>query len=199
MDKKIIPHNTFSYLPVRQWYLKPFAWIAKCQSMNIVNQLRDKNNIYGLDLRIRFDEDGTPVFAHGLIEYDDVFPYHTLISSLKYIEKKTPFYVRVMLETTIFMSKKEREYQNLQFVNFCDWLKNQFPNIIFYGGWPRDRWRKKIYDFNTQEPSVTEMHGSVSGNKLNCLRLKSWAKKHNHEIIENAKTEYVMLDYIEFQ
>lgn len=200
--KKIISHNTFSCLPVRQWWLRPFAWMARCQDEDDLTQILD---CAGFDVRVRFHRD-KPVLAHGLAEFDlsgeaaDVIHLLSVVNFfiLKWPKQK-PFYVRVLLETTPFMTRYQRARQKELFWVFCDTLKDKYPNITFYGGWPRDEWRQKVYDFQTQEPDVTEMHGSVSGCKLNCLRLKSWAKKHNREIIEGAKTEYVMLDYVEFR
>lgn len=185
--KKIISHNTFSYLPVRQWWLRPFAWMARCQ--DLLDMGAD-----GYDIRVRF-RDGEAVFAHGLIEYDD--SVSLWLKHIRTATKGKP--VRVLLETTPFMSRRQRAEQKALFWVFCDRISDLYRNVTFYGGWPRDEWRCKVYDFGTKEPDVTEMHGSVSGNKLNCLRLKSWARKHNHEIIENAKTEYVMIDFVEYQ
>jgi len=33
-------HNTMTYLPVRQWWLRPFAFMARCQSKDIKDQCR---------------------------------------------------------------------------------------------------------------------------------------------------------------
>lgn len=192
--KKIISHNTFSCLPVRQWWLKPFAWMARCQDKRMGIQLFTYK-VRGIDIRIRFDKDGKPHFAHGLAEYG----YDAMRSLNHALTTRRITMARVMLETTPFMTRYQRARQKELFWVFCDTLKDKYPDITFYGGWPRDEWRQKVYDFETKEPSVTEMHGSVSGCKLNCLRLKAWARKHNSEIIENAKTEYVMLDYVEFR
>lgn len=191
--KKIISHNSWSYLPVRQWWLKPFAWMARCQDIRA--GLQSWVSVEGFDIRVRFDKYGAPHFAHGLIEYDGDVYWHL---RLNLPDKRV---ARVTLETTPFMSCYQRAKQKELFWIFCDYLANTvaYKNVTFYGGWPRDEWRQKAYEFGTKEPDVTEMHGSVSGNKLNCLRLKSWARTHNREIIENAKTEWVMLDFIEYK
>lgn len=193
---KIISHNTFSYLPVRQWWLRPFAWMARCQDKDIDAQMKIAD---GIDIRVRFDEDEIPHFAHGLIEYEG--EVHSLLAKLdmKAWGYDRCYIARIMLETTPFMTRYKRARQKELFWKFCKNIEFVFPRFDFYGGWPRDEWRQKVYNFRAKEPSVTEMHGSVSGNKLNCLRLKVWARQHNHEIIENAKTEYVMIDFVEFQ
>lgn len=192
--KKIISHNTFSCLPVRQWWLRPFAWMARCQDKRLGTQLFTYK-IRGIDIRVRFDKDGKPRFAHGLAEYG----YGAMHSLRPVLTTGRITTARVLLETTPFMTRYQRARQKELFWIFCDTLKDKYPHITFYGGWPRDEWRQKVYDFGSKEPEVTEMHGSVSGSKLNCLRLKSWARKHNREIIENAKTEWAMIDYVEYQ
>lgn len=58
-------HNSLTYLPVKQWYLKPFKWVAKCQSKTIDEQFCD----YGVrlfDIRVKFNN-GEPVVAHGFM------------------------------------------------------------------------------------------------------------------------------------
>lgn len=187
---KIISHNSFSYLPVKQWWLKPFTWIARCQDIDLHSQSLYEN-VEGIDLRIRFDKDDTPVIAHGLVNYKIDFWEELNNENIKV--------ARVILETTPFMSKYQRAHQKALFWKVCDILESIWGHmIVFYGGWPRDEWRKKVYNFKTKEPEVTEMHGSVSGCKLNCLWLKRWAKKHNKEIIDNCKTEYAMIDFVEY-
>lgn len=193
---KKISHNTMSYRPIRQWWLRPLAWIGRCQSMNDTEQLIE--GVQGFDLRVRFDRHGKPVFAHGLLEYEgDVM---STLTALNRIMSGTDYFsVRLLLETTPLMSAGERAYQYELFKEFCEYCELRLTNLRWWGGWARDDWRCCIYKFAGQEPSVTEMHGSVSGCKLNCLWLKSWARKHNREIIGNAQTDCVMLDYIEFK
>lgn len=197
---KIISHNTFSYLPVKNKVLKPFSFIAQCQD-NIWQIQCAVDNIQGIDLRVRFDDYDRPVIAHGMIEYEgNIFNILDTIyrNWVDRIFNTGEFTIRVMLETQKCMSSDERERQKHLFQAFCTFLVPRYPKILFWGGWPRDEWRKKVYDFHTTEPSVTEMHGSVSGNKLNCLWLKCWAKKHNPELRETCKTEYLIIDYVEY-
>ena len=176
--------------------------MARCQNENDLTQILD---CAGFDVRVRFHRD-KPVLAHGLAEFDLSDEAAGVIHLLSVVNffvsefpKQKPFYVRVLLESHPLWSVSERSRQEVLFAKFCQRIQREFPDITFYGGWPRDEWRCKVYDFGTKEPEVTEMHGSVSGNKLNCLRLKSWAKTHNREIIQSAKTEWVMVDHVEFQ
>lgn len=200
--KRIMSHNTWSYLPVRQWWLRPFRRLAQCQEVNDTEQLF--LGVRGFDLRVRFDREGQPHFAHGLMEYTGQDVYDTLESLNRIVfgvdrqqdRNLNPFYVRVLLETTPLMSRYTRAFQEMRFWSFCDLCRDKYRNLRFWGGWPRDEWRKKVYAFCTIEPNVHEEHASVSGCRLNVLRLRSWARRHNAAILQEYPTGYVMIDYI---
>ena len=189
---KIISHNTWSFLKPRRLIMRPFAWLARCQDKSDIDQYAICD---GFDLRVRFDEYGTPHFAHGLIEYQgDV---DKTLDTLSIMCHK-PFLVRVLLETTPFMCKAEMEEQKSMFYFFCLHIQNAHPTITFFGGWPRNEWGRKVYNFG-DEPDYSEKHASVSGNKLNILNLKRWARENNKASIVNCEDEYIMLDFIEYR
>lgn len=199
--KRIMSHNTWSYLPVRQWWLRPFRRLAQCQEVSAQEQMR-MLEAGGFDLRVRFDREGQPHFAHGLIEYEgDVFEELLRADYIHGVDRQldrnlNPFYVRVLLETTPLMSRYTRAFQEMRFWSFCDLCRDKYRNLRFWGGWPRDEWRGKVYSFCTIEPNVHEEHASVSGCRLNVLRLRSWARHHNAAILQEYPTGYVMIDYI---
>ncbi len=60
-------HNSFTYLSPRQWWLKPFAIFAKCQSLDFKQQYAAGVRCY--DVRIRFDDFWRPIVCHGIVEY----------------------------------------------------------------------------------------------------------------------------------
>lgn len=190
-------HNSWSYLPVRQWWLRPFRRLAQCQEVNLEEQL--SLGTAGFDLRVRFDSDGEPHFAHGLIEYEgDVFEELLRLDIIArgVADIVCHKYVRVLLETTPLMSEHQRAYQKARFWSFCDLCKDRYRHLTFWGGWPRDEWRSKVYAFGTVEPNVHEEHASVSRCRINVLRLRSWARDHNGDIVHEHPLGYVMIDYI---
>lgn len=196
---KFIPHNSFSYLPIKNRILSPFSFLARCQNESIIDQIINYNAA-GLDLRIRFNQNGEPVIAHGLISYDgDIYDLLKCVSMMVEYNHISDFSARVMLETTFLMDSTEYDRQKYEFKKFCKKIQVLYNHINFWGGWSRREWRKKIYDFRTKEPEMTEMHGSVSGNKLWCLNLKGFARKYNTELTDNCKTEYFMGDYINWK
>ena len=70
-------HNSMSYLRPSQWWLRPFAWIGRCQSQTIGEQFI----VWGVrwfDLRLAFDKKGQPYFAHGIFSYKDKDPFAIL-------------------------------------------------------------------------------------------------------------------------
>lgn len=73
----ICSHNSMTYLKPRKWWMRLLAFTARCQSKTIEEQYAA--GIRQFDIRIRHTNYGTPVFCHGLIEYDyfvyDVFDF----------------------------------------------------------------------------------------------------------------------------
>ena len=55
-------HNSWSYLPVKQWYFTPFAFTARCQSIDIRTQY-EKYGVRCFDLRVRFDKNTGIVYS----------------------------------------------------------------------------------------------------------------------------------------
>lgn len=132
--KRIMSHNTWSYLPVRQWWLRPFRRLAQCQEVSAQEQMRTLE-AGGFDLRVRFDREGQPHFAHGLIEYEgDVFEELLRADCIHGVDRQqdrnlNPFYVRVLLETTPLMSRYTRAFQEMRFWSFCDLCRDKYRNL----------------------------------------------------------------------
>lgn len=122
-------HNSMSYLPVRQWYLKPFCWMARCQSKTLSEQYR-YYEVRLFDLRVRFDKNGDLVFAHGPIEFkEDPRDYLDELNKLAgmldaihcndgVVILSPSVYVRLILESNKPM--KNQELQEEHFRYFCE-------------------------------------------------------------------------------
>lgn len=149
-------HDSMTYLPVKQWYYKPFKWMAKCQSKNLEEQFVD----YGVrlfDFRVRFD--GTePVMAHGPIVFKgDIRDY------LEYLDLSAELgcenvYVRLLLESNKPM--KDQETQELLFQEFCEYCIHKYPNLTFFGGRRKYDW-KIIYEFK-DDPQLNDLYSSTT-------------------------------------
>ena len=60
-------HNTMSFLPVKQWWLRPFRAWGRCQRLSLAEQW--EAGVRYFDMRIKFDSKGRANFGHGLISY----------------------------------------------------------------------------------------------------------------------------------
>lgn len=131
-------HNTMSYLRPSHFWLRPFRFMAQCQSEDINTQFGKDVRMF--DLRIAF-RDGVPVFAHGLITYKELC-VDTVLERLNcwsraQVELGFPrLVVRVLLERgndyvrfDDFCKRIDRTYTEIQFCGF------RSKNWKHYGYW----------------------------------------------------------------
>lgn len=142
-------HNTMTFAPVKPWYLKPFKFMAQCQSKNIRQQYDAGARFF--DLRIAFDEFGTPEFAHGLI----TFKYDTTKALEELNSLPTPVYVRLINE-------RDKNYED--FIKFCIISSILYKNIVFVGGLNKKDWRI-LYNFEHREPTYIDKYSSNNHDK----------------------------------
>lgn len=154
-------HNSLTYLPVRQWYLKPFGWMARCQSKPILDQFANYN-IRLFDFRVRF-KNGEPIIAHGPFEFKSGKDC-TILEFLFWVNEaaksfNTPAYVRLILESNKKM--KDQDKQELCFQEFCEYCIHKYPNITFFGGNRKYDW-KVVYEFNVINPILIDKYSSTT-------------------------------------
>lgn len=183
-------HNSWSFHPPKNWWMRPFSFVAKCQSKNIKEQYETGVRLF--DLRVRFDKKGEPILAHGLMEYKSMW----LMGDLGFLNGQKYSIVRVILETS-----KEDERQEKLFKDWCLNIRREFKNVRFIGGNRKFDWTN-IYKFGTFEPAIVGEFSSVPNNKwyskINDLWPWLWAKLHNDEVVERHITYdgYVMIDFV---
>lgn len=150
-------HDSMTYLPVRQWYLKPFKFMAKCQSKTLNEQFYD----YGVrlfDFRIRFDKNMDPIMAHGpMVFKGDIRDYLESLNLNAELGYEN-VYVRILLESNKPM--KNQESQELLFQEFCEYCIHKYPNLTFFGGNRKYDW-KVIYNF-PNEPELLDKYSSTT-------------------------------------
>ena len=154
---KLGSHNSMSYLKP-QWWLRPFAWIGRCQCENIKEQLLFYK-IRWFDLRLAFDKKGKPYFAHGLFSYKSENPcgvLYYLNSIAKLIHDKV--YIRLLNE-------RDSEFNKKCFQEFCEKVEKEFPDLIFTGGHNKKDW-KCLYDFgNYPDMPLIDKYSSCNHDK----------------------------------
>lgn len=189
-------HNTFTYLRPKQWWLRPFAFIAKCQSNPVDIQIQ--NGVRCLDLRVRTNKDGEIEVPHNAFVYikgkDRIkkLLYHIYLS----IPEGEQVHIRVLHEVR---NKKQEKYSNKEsFENFCLWLESleeDFPNIKFFGGQRIMDWRQDFVFPREDEIQYVEKHASVAWPKWFHWWPWLYAKLYNKRIVEEYKNKDVVLFY----
>ena len=149
-------HNAWSYLKPTKWWMRMFAFVAKCQRCSIKEQYT-LHNVRCFDLRIRFKKD-LPVICHGLVEYK--YSYEELLEDLRWLHSKGDIKVRLLLE--LRGVKKDEWSKQKQLFNtlYNTILKIMYPNIEFTRGRSLPDWDKVIKTVRDLEES--EDYASVS-------------------------------------
>jgi len=184
-------HNSWSYLPVKKWWMKPITFTAKCQKDDVIWQYL-AHGVRCFDLRIRFEE-GYIVIAHGLVEYRTGMVQ--LNAQLYWLHCKGDCIVRVIHEV-----RNKRQYNKSSvdcFCRFCSHIENKFNRIHFWCGRNLYNWERD-YTFNGDEPTCEEKYGSVSNHKW----LYAWwpwlyARLHNKNLrAKETDKEILLIDYV---
>lgn len=183
-------HNSWSYLSPKKWWMKPFAFMARCQKASIFEQY----NVYDVrcfDLRVRFNKKGEMVIAHGFCQFD--IDYDTLMNHLSFMNDKECV-VRVLHEAR---NKYQYTKESLEkFREFCKSMEIRFPNIKFYCGRNLYNWEVDYkYEY---DPTEDEKYSSVCPPKL----IDDWfpwiyAKLHNKENLEKGTDKDILaIDFV---
>lgn len=173
-----------TYLKPKHWYLYPFRFMAKCQSLTLEKQY--EAGVRHFDLRIYYTEDGIPEFKHGFITYKGD-PLHYI----KWLnDRPEPVYCRLWLETS-----KDKPQQEEWFKLDCAFFEERYTNIKFYGG--RSKKKGGLYHFKNEKPDCEECYASYQLPYIDDLWPKRYAKKHNKKAKENCKKDLLILDFIE--
>lgn len=185
-------HNSWSYANPKRWWLRPFKFMAKCQSEDIKSQYFYRN-VRCFDLRIRFDKNGCPVVAHGWITYN--ISEDKLMEDLSFLNNRvnTP-YIRILHEVR---SKKAYTKEEVRlFREFCDMLIHKFPKLKFWCGRNLYNWEVD-YDFN-EKPTCEEKYSSVCPPRI----LDDWfpylyAKFNNSQVKkEGTDKDILLIDFV---
>ena len=196
----IASHNTFTYLPVRQWYLKPFAFMARCQREDFGGQWLAGARLF--DIRVRFDKKGYPVICHGLMEYDAEPTF--LDNILRYMDYGC---FRVVLE--VGKRRRRDAWQEHCFYRFCEHLEFSYPYLVFFGGNDRTDWgcQHPIYRFHNPSEDLDDKYASATNlfplrwmRHLDDLCPIWYAKLYNRKNIEAGTThDWLFIDFVDIQ
>lgn len=190
-------HNSFSYLPVKRWWMKLLVPWSKCQNVNIILQWNRGVNFF--DLRVRLIN-GIWHIVHNRIDYgeyaEDII--ERLYNRIQFFTRSPSdkVYIRIVLderkESKLPMSS--HTYKNL-FKQFCDNFRHNFDtNIklaqtIVYWDW-------SVTDY--LHFNIIEDHSSVKTKWYQYILGTKWyANKVKHKYNEYKKSNNIYLvDYV---
>lgn len=182
------------------WWQRPFGWLihltSRCQTLSIEEQL--KNNVRFFNLQVTYYK-GQWVFSHGVAIYTD-----KLLDAIELMEKYAtpdcPVYYQLFLDKNFLLGQNVDEFEKL-----VDHLLVTSNNVKMRYAYIEGT---KKYSYRNTKDTVncSEHYWTMSWAKVN---KKSWidliplpkrhAKKYNKEYIEQNKSDYLMLDFIEIK
>lgn len=191
---KLISHNSWSFAKPSKWWMKLINFTAKCQDANIQGQY-NKHNIRAFDLRIRFDKNRKLEIVHGYVAYD--ITNKQLYKDLEFLNNKGNCVIRILHD--VRNAKQAAISPVEEFVKYCQFYTNIFPNIIFFGG--NNLFTGAIeYNFDTWY-TIDGKYGSVIKPKW----LWGWFPRlyalfNNKENVElGTEKDYLMIDFVNYK
>lgn len=176
-------HNSMSYLPLKNWWVAPFAFMARCQSADYRKQY-EQFGVRLFDIRIGIFNGGCPMFCHGIANYKG-----DVNSVIRWLDEQGDVTVRIVLE------KGNEEH-------FKKWVahwKATYRSINWTTGVKKNGW-KDLCGLKSIEKYIKHFYSSMQGNKFDDLCPKLWAKKNNKRIlasVDKREPIYVMVDFVE--
>lgn len=195
MSKILSSHNSFTYLPVKKWWMRLLNFAAKCQRLNIIEQYNI--GVRAFDFRIRFDKNKNLIVAHNIIEYkitkEEII---SIFEKLNILTQNEDIYIRIIHEVR---NKKQKEKSDIkEFQKFCANIENKYSNLKFYCG--RDLLKEYNEDYHFKNnPTVAEYYASVRPPKI----LDDWfpwiyAKINNKKLKRiQFNEDILMLDFVD--
>lgn len=172
-------HNSMSYLPVRKWWMKPFAWVARCQHKDICEQYDSGVRLF--DLRVAFGRNGKLHFRHGLIGYKgDVNQVLWLLNSWGDVT------VRIILE------ERNSDWDSV-FRYYVSLWEQSYPDIKFVCGVRKYGWTQ-LCGLPQIENEMLQWCASMQGGKLCALYPWRWAKRHAE--VPHSERMYLLKDFV---
>lgn len=179
-------HNSMTYLPPKKWWgylLTPF-W--RCQRKTWLEQWNA--GVRCFDLRITFEKDGTPVFAHGIVKLDEHAGL-TLFEIVSHARKAgQKVYIRIVCEDLTASAEIAEKFKSL-----CE-LLDKFDCVVPFEGRRKGDW-KQLYGF-VYKPKLNQFVGSMAPDARWYEKLMPWfyAKRMNKK--NQPQEDVTLYDFI---
>jgi len=140
----VATHDSLTGYPVKYWLLRPFNFMAKCQSKDLYEQFLDGSRSF--DLRFAKHR-GKWYAAHGAMIYD--ITLQEVIEILTSISNDSIIYFRVLCEDTFFKKSDYRELYDL----IKKYLKDESHNLKLLYVASKRNWNQINTDFTDETVS----------------------------------------------
>lgn len=193
---QIASHNSWTFAPVKQWYLRPLAFMARCQRINIKEQL--EQGVRSFDLRVRYNKDMF-IMAHGIFKYNYTLPQlHDDLQTISNHSRTTQENISIRVIHEVRNKSQYTEDSRFYFSEFCFNLEYGYPSITFYGG--NNLYNgEKDYQFK-DDFSIEGKYSSVCPPKIDDLYPYLYARLNNHSNIQKGTTkDLLMIDFVDIK
>lgn len=187
---KLGSHDTMTYLKPKNILLRPFHFVAKTQKYDYKKQYELGARMF--DIRLRYNsKTQTWDFAHGIMRFDtnidEVLGYFNSLPE--------PIYIRMLLEYN--RPVKNIEEISAEYVHYCDALRKQYANLIFFEFRRKYDW-KELYTYpGMPYPSIYQASSSCTTGVFDDWWPWLYARLNNKDnICQGTDKEWMLLDYI---
>ena len=195
-------HNTMTYLKPSKWYLYPFIFVAKCQSIDYKKQFNCGVRWFDLRLKTTTNLNDEPIIAHGLMNYKT---YKGFVDEfLQYLNKKAqedlenPIYVRLLYELSAKDKSTHSVIKENNFIELCKLYQQKYPFVHFVGGHRKYDW-KLLVNLETY-PCAIDLYSSTTWKKWDdwCPWLYAhFMNKKNWDKYKDIKPDcFALMDFI---
>ena len=188
MSWKIGSHDSMSYLQPYHWWMRPFRFVARCQSVPIDRQYECGARLF--DIRVRYYK-GLWWFAHGVM----LFKGETPDSVFQYLNKVDE---KVMVRLILEYNSPVEDMERISVLFECQAYKwcQEYYNITFFGFYRKYDW-KKLYDNHIPDPKMCQMVSSMTWGTFDDWWPWFYAWLNNKDNIQQGTDkDYMLMDFV---
>ena len=183
-------HNSMTFARPAKWYGYLMIPFARCQRKALQGQFRAGARCF--DLRVRFHSDGTPCFAHGLMEVRGNVQAALITLNALATRAKCPVHVRLVLEDPKLRACQEKPFRDL-----CRLCESKYTALSFFQGNRKGDWAQ-VYEFK-EKPVLAQCVGSMAADArwyerfIPCLYAR---RRNRHNLANPPAADIAIYDFL---
>ena len=185
---RLASHDSMSHARPEKWWMRPFHFIARCQSRGIAEQYAAGARMF--DLRVKWTSRGWR-FAHGYMTFRG-----DVNETLRQLDgMPEPVYVRIILE----YNRKPKDIEEItsRFMRDFGEKRTEYPNITFFEYRRKYDWEQVFSDEGMPAPEIYQAVSSMTWRVWDDWFPALYARAHNRDILrQGTDKEWLMIDFI---